>query len=100
MQRVFERPSLFRELVLDANGGIGDDPAGHQVLRFKRSKSLGKHSIRHVRNGGLDQRVPRLPFQQGLNDRTSPSAADELDSAVETRTEGGTISAMGENLGN
>ena len=87
MQRVFERLPFFRELVLDANGGILDDPSGHEVLRFKRSKTLGKHSIGDVRDSGLDQRIPRLALQQGLNNGTRPPTADELDSAVETRTD-------------
>ena len=54
MEGIFKRPPLFRELILHSNGSISDDPSGHQVLRLKRSKSLGKHSIGDIGDGGLD----------------------------------------------
>lgn len=84
LERILERATLLGELVLDADRSIGDDPARHQILRLKGPQSLGQHSISDVGDRGFNERVPRFPLQQGLNDGASPTTTDELDSAVET----------------
>lgn len=99
MKCVFKRTSLFRELVLDANGRITDDPSGDHIFCFERPKPLGKHSIRDVRDGRLDQGVSFLALQESLNDGPRPPFTDELNSTVETRTDVRDDFGHEENLG-
>ena len=87
MQGVFELAAFVGKLVFDANGGICDHPAGYQLFRFQRSKPFGQHSISDVWNRCLEERIPGLSLKEGLDDRTCPTAADELDSAVESRAD-------------
>ena len=89
MQGAFELAGLIRELVFDADGGIRDHPAGYQLFRFQRSEPFGQHSIGDVGNRRLEERIPGLSLKEGLDDRARPSAADELDSAVEPRADRG-----------
>ena len=89
MQGAFELAALIGELVFDANRGIRDHPAGYQLFRFQRSEPFGQHSISDVGNRPLEERIPGLSLKEGLYDRARPSAADELDSAVEPRADRG-----------
>ena len=89
MQGAFELAALIGELVFDADGGIGDHPAGYQLFRFQRSEPFGQHSISDIGNCPLEERIPGLSLKEGLDDSACPSAADELDSAVEARADRG-----------
>jgi polyisoprenoid-binding protein YceI len=85
-ERALEGATFFGKLVLDTNRTLGHNPANDQLLRLKGAQALGKHAISDVRNRALDESVTDLPLEEGLDNRASPPAADELDCAVETRT--------------
>ena len=82
-QSVLKLPALFGQLVFNADGCVRDNLTGDKTLGFKRAKSLRQHPVSDVRYRRLDRGIAALPLEEGLQDRASPAATDELDSAVE-----------------
>src|SRR5205814_381616 len=79
--------SLGGEVVFDAHRAFRNDLTRNQVLGLERAKAFGEHAIGDVWNRGFDHRVASAALQQSLQNSAGPAAADELDSAVESRTD-------------
>jgi hypothetical protein len=77
-------PAFLGQLVVDSHRAFGNYGSKDQALRLQGAKSLRQHSISDVRNCRLNRSVAGLSLKQRLQDSASPTATDELDSAVET----------------
>jgi hypothetical protein len=86
---VLQRASLLRELVFHSHRCLGDHDARHDSLRLQFPQPLGQHPVADVGNGGAKLGKTHAAVQQELDDRSCPASADELDRAVELRTEVG-----------
>ena len=84
---ILELTSLLGELILDPDRRLRNYRANDEVFSFERAKSLRQHAVGDVRNGSLDQGITSPARQQGAQDGPRPTAADELDSPVEARTD-------------
>ena len=69
-----------------------------QTFGFEHTKTIGKHSIAYVGDGGTNGRVPGRTPEQGLNNRPGPTTPDQLHSLVEALTNSGDWLFHGINL--
>jgi hypothetical protein len=84
---VLERAPLLRQLILHAHRRLGHDDAIDDALGLEHSQALREHAIADVGNGDAEFREPHPSVKQELDDRTRPTAADQLDGAVKSDAE-------------
>jgi hypothetical protein len=81
---VLEGASLLGQLVLDAHRRLGNDETIDNPFRLELPQALRQHPIADLGDRDAELGEPHPSVEEELDHRTRPSAADQLDGAVES----------------
>ena len=85
-QRTLELASFGSELVLNADWSLGNHRPVNQSLGLEGAKTLREHAVGDVGDRAFNGGVAAPALKQGLENRPSPPATDELDGPVKPGT--------------
>src|ERR1700751_1272445 len=82
-----ERPALFGQRVFDTDRRLRDDRALDDPFLLELLQPLAEHAVGDLGDGVAQHREATARFQQHVDDRPGPAAADQLAGAVEAQAE-------------
>ena len=87
VQCILELSALLGQLVLNSDRCFRNNRANDKVFSFEGAEPFGEHPVCNIRDGSLDQRIASPALKEGAQNSPCPTATDELNSAVEPRTD-------------